>query len=204
MSFWQLDDGTEVEETKTYEAPSGGGEYLFADGTKVAAVIEEMGWTSFDGGEEFINVRWSVIAPETDADGVKIANRKVFQKLYPNGDTARNKDPEKAKKKAATAKRMLGAMASNAGGGLLKVEGTPSNDDFAQHMLMKPMLITLKVWEMEINGEKKSGNWICAVSEYTGKVDAVGGAAKVSAPKPSAVASQGSALDDDIPFSPCM
>lgn len=202
MSFWDLGDGESVEDKKEFEAPSGGGDYLFADGTKVAAVIEEMGWTSFEGGEEFINVRWSVIAPETDADGVKIANRKVFQKLYPNGDTARNKDPEKAKKKAATAKRMLGAMASNAGGGLLKVEGTPSNDDFATHMLMKPMMIMLKVWEMDINGEKRSGNWIAAVQEYTGKVDAVGGAAKVE--KKTTPASQGSALDDEIPFAPCM
>lgn len=197
MSFWKLDDGTEVEDKKEYEAPSGGGDYTFADGTKVAAVIEEMNWHSFEGGEEFINVRWSVVAPEKDEDGVKIANRKIFQKLYPEkGNVQRNTDPEKAKKKASNDKRMLGAMASNAGGGLLKLEGRPTNDDFSQHMLMKPMLIRLGLWKMKVNGENRQGNWIQAVNPYSGSVEAVGGAAKTE--KNSADTS--SIDSDDLPF----
>lgn len=196
MSFWDLSDGEKVEDKKEYEAPSGGGDYIFADGTKVAAIIDECKWHSFDGGEEFLNIRWSVFAPETDANGVKIANRKIFQKLYPNGDAARNTDPDKRKRKADGAKRMLAAIASNAGGGLLKVQGKPTDDDFSTHLLMKPMLIGLKVWEMNVNGEKRSGNWVYTVGPYTGKVDEVPAQAK---PKTSAPAT----YDDDpdsIPF----
>lgn len=191
-SFWDLGDGETVEETKTYEAPQGGGDYIFPDMTKVAAVVEEVKFDSFNGGEEFINIRWSVVAPETDAEGVKIANRKVFQKLWVNeGNKERNKDPEKAKKKANNDKRMLGAIASNAGGGLLKV-ASPTTEDLMRELSYKPMIITLKVWEMNINGEKKSGNWIAAVGEYTGKVE-------VSAPKKEE--KKADTLDDDtIPF----
>jgi len=196
MSFWNLSDGETATETKEYEAPSGGGDYIFADGTKVAAVIEEMKWSSFNGGEEFINVRWSVMAPETDADGVKIANKKVFQKIYPGGDAARAKDEEKRQKKADNAKRMLAARATNAGGGLFKVQGQPTDDDFASHMLFKPMTISLKVWEMETNGEKRKGNWICAVGEYKGKIDAVPGAAKPVTQSAKPVDD----LDDSVPF----
>lgn len=196
MSFWNLSDGETATENKEYEAPSGGGDYIFADGTKVAAVIEEMKWSRFNGGEEFINVRWSVMAPETDADGVKIANRKVFQKIYPGGDASRAKDEEKRQKKADNAKRMLAAMATNAGGGLFKVQGQPTDDDFASHMLFKPMTISLKVWEMETNGDKRKGNWICAVGEYKGSVDAVPGAAKPVTKSAKPVDD----LDDSVPF----
>ncbi len=198
MSFWDLSDGEKVEETKEYEAPSGGGDYIFADGTKVAAIIDECKWHSFNGGEEFLNIRWSVFAPEVDADGVKIANRKIFQKLYPEGDAARNTDPDKRKRKADNAKRMLAAIATNAGGGLLKVQGRPSDDDLSANLLMKPMVINLKVWEMAANGEKRKGNWVCAVSPYTGKIDAVPAADKA---KPAQRAPGHVEVDDsDIPF----
>src|SRR6476659_4780631 len=101
MSFWNLSDNTQVENKTEYEAPTGGGDYIFADGTKLAAIIEEMKWSSFEGGEEFINIRWSVLAPEKDEAGVKIQNRKVFQKLYPSGDAKNSKnDAEKMAKKA--------------------------------------------------------------------------------------------------------
>lgn len=197
-NFWDLGDGETVTENKEYEAPQGGGDYIFADGTKVGAVIEEMKWDSFQEGEEFISIRWSVFAPETDADGVKIANRKIFQKLYTGGDAARNKDEEKRAKKAANAKRMLGAIATNAGGGLLKIQGVPTNEDFASNMLMKPMTISLRVWEMEINGDKKKGNWISAVGPFAGSVGAVAGADKA---KPKAQAVNKDMPDDsDIPF----
>lgn len=196
MSFWELTDGSSVEETKEYEAPSGGGDYIFADGTKVAAIIDECKWHSFNGGEEFLNIRWSVFAPEVDADGVKIANRKIFSKLYPEGDAARNTDPDKRNRKADNAKRMLAAIATNAGGGLLKVQGRPTDDDFSTHLLMKPMVISLKVWEMETNGEKRKGNWVCAVSPYTGKIDAVPAADKA---KHAASMSYDDDLDS-IPF----
>lgn len=200
-SFWQLSDGEQVGNETSYEAPSGGGDYIFADGAKVTAVIDKMEWTSFNGGEEFINIQWTVMAPEKDADGVKIANRKIFQKVYPNGDAERQKTPEKIEKKANNAKRMLGAMAANAGGGLMKVQGQPTNDDFAQHMLMKPMSITLGVWDMETNGEKRKGNWVRAVGKADMNAQPPAGAAK-PVQKASSM-SQGSALDDEIPFSPC-
>lgn len=203
MSFWDLGNGESVKETKEYEAPGGGSEYIFSDGAKVAAVIDEIKWHSFEGGERFINVRWSVLAPEKDADGVKIANRKIFQKIHVNGDAARNKDEEKRQKKAANAKRMLGAMASNAGGGLLKLAHEPTDDDFATHMLMKPMTISLGVWEMETNGEKRKGNWLRAVGAYNANLPVPDGASKpvgkaaTAAPQTSAQSDYDS---DSIPF----
>ena len=196
MSFWDLSDGGQVEETKEYEAPSGGGDYIFADGTKVAAIIDECKWHSFNGGEEFLNIRWSVFAPEVDADGVKIANRKIFQKLWVNGNAERAKgDSDKIKRTSDNAKRMLSAIATNAGGGLLKVTGKPTDDDLSLNLLMKPMLIRLGVWEFN----DRKGNWVQSVSPYTGSVDK-----PASAEKSNKVMSQGSPLDDDIPFSPCM
>lgn len=200
MAFWNLSDETKVEDTKEYEAPSGGGDYIFSDGSKVAAVIDEIKWHSFEGGERFINVRWSVLAPETDADGVKIANRKVFQKIYVNGDAARAKDEEKRKKKADNAKRMLGAMAANAGGGLLKLAHEPTDDDFATHMLMKPMTISLGVWEMETNGEKRKGNWVRACGPYNANMPVIGGAPKPVAKAQVHGGAQKQELDDDIPW----
>ena len=199
-NFWDLGNNETVTETKEYEAPSGGGDYVFSEGAKVAAVIDEMKWHSFDGGERFINYRLTVIAPEKDADGVGIKNRKLFMKLYPGGNARSNKnDADKMAKKSARDKRLLGAMATNAGGGLLKLTAEPTDDDFASHMLMKPMTFLLGAWEMEIDGQKKRGNYVKGVGSYTGTMEPVGGAAK-PVQKAAVQVNKDMPDDSDIPF----
>jgi hypothetical protein len=57
-------------------------------------------------------------------------------------------------------------------------------------LMNKFMVTKLKLWEMEgSNGEKMSGNWICAVSPKSKGVD------ESPAPAPSAAVD-----DDEIPF----
>lgn len=158
MSFWDLSDGEQVSTSKEYEAPSGGGNLTLPDGSSVMASIDECKWHSFQGGEEHISIRWNILAPE-DYQG-----RKIFQKLYPEGDKARAKDADKAKKKADNAKRMLAAIATNCGGGLMRIAGKPNDEDFALHLTNKPMVIRLGVWEMTNNGTTAKGNWVQAIA----------------------------------------
>lgn len=198
MSFWDLSDGDQVSTEKEYEAPSGGGNLILPDGSSVMASIDECKWQSFQGGEEHISVRWNILAPE-DYQG-----RKIFQKMYPDGDTARNTDPAKAKKKGDTAKRMLAAIDANCGGGLMKLQRKPTDEDFAMHLTNKPMVIRLGLWEMkQTDGTMGSGNWVQAVSPATKAVSV--DASKVTKTAPKAVdrvANGTSRYDDDdsIPF----
>ena len=69
-------------------------------------------------------------------------------------------------KKADKAKRMLAAIAANAGGGLLKIEGKPTDMDLQKNLAMKPMALTLQVWEIEKSdgSGKASGNWVQQVA----------------------------------------
>jgi hypothetical protein len=120
-------------------------------GTQVKAAIDEVKFDSWEG-DEYISARWTVLAP------AEYKNRKVFQKL-------RVQDANS--KKADKAKRMLAAIAVNAGGGLLKV-ADPNDADLQKHLMMKPMALKLDVWE--INGN--SGNWVMAVAPLKKKEDA--------------------------------
>jgi len=159
MSYWNLRDGSQVETEKEFEAPSGGGNLIFPEGSSLLASLDEIKWNSFQGGEEHISARWNILAPE------EFSGRKVFQKLYPEGDAARAKDEDKRKKKADTAKRMLAAIDANCGGKIVKLGRKPSDEDFAMHLTNKPMVIRLGVWEMkQTDGAMGSGNWVQAVA----------------------------------------
>jgi len=154
MRFWDLSDGEQVVGEKEFEAPSGGGNLILPEGSSVMASIDECKWQSFQGGEEHISIRWNILAPE-DYQG-----RKIFQKLYPEGDKARAKDAEKAKKKGDTAKRMLAAIDANCGGSMMKLQRKPTDEDFAMHLTNKPMVIRLGLWDLD----GKQGNWVQAIS----------------------------------------
>lgn len=155
MSFWNLSDGETVKANTEYEAPSGG--EPIPDNTDVMAYIDEIKWDNKDGAE-YINARWRVAKPEA------YKNRVVFQKLWALGNNPQQKDPDKRKKQGDNAKRMLGAIDANSGGGLMTIEGRPSDEDLQRELMNKMMVIKLKVWEMDGNqGDKMSGNWICAV-----------------------------------------
>lgn len=156
MSFWNLEDATEkLDTTGAYEAGGGDIEPIPKD-TQVKAAIDEAKWDSDNDGNEYISLRHTVLAPD------EYKNRKIFQKLWVNGNHPYNKDPAK---KGDKDKRMLAAIASNCGGGLLKLKAQPDDNDLQKHLLQKPMALKLQVWEMEKDdGTKSKGNWISAVS----------------------------------------
>jgi hypothetical protein len=192
MSFWDLSDGDQVSTEKEYEAPSGGGNLILPDGSSVMASIDECKWQSFQGGEEHISARWNILAPE------EYQGRKIFQKMYPEGDAARNTDPAKAKKKGDTAKRMLAAIDANCGGGLMKLQRKPSDEDFAMHLTNKPMVIRLGLWDLD----GKQGNWVQAVSPSSKAVSVDASKVTKAAPKDQKSSVGGSSRYDDseIPF----
>lgn len=167
MSFWKLNDENEKIDPKSGSFETGGGNIdPIPAGTQVKAAIDEIKWDEYQG-DEFIKARWTVL------DG-EFKNRKIFHKIQVNaGDT----------KKADKHKRMLAAIATNAGGGLLKLKDKPTDGELQQHLLHKPMALMLQVWEMDgDDGQKKSGNWVSAVSPLN--------AAKAPAESP----------EDDDPF----
>ena len=147
MSFWNLSDTSEkIDNTGNFES-SNSMEPIPA-GTQVKAAIDEVKFDSWEG-DEYISARWTVLAP------AEYKNRKVFQKI-------RVMDADK--KKADKAKKMLAAIAVNAGGGLLKV-ASPGDADLQKHLMMKPMALKLDVWEIK----DKTGNWVMAVSPLKAK-----------------------------------
>ena len=142
MSFWQLSDGTQAENTTTFE--SGGGNFdPIPDNTQCIAAIEEAKWSDWEG-ESYINLKWRVMRPN------EYGNRVIFQKLHvmKHGD------------KGDKAKRMLMAIDANCGGKLAKLRDTPQDEDLMMSLVGKPVAIKVQVWDM--NGKK--GNWISAVA----------------------------------------
>ena len=143
MSFFQTSEGEQIEAEKEFETGGGDMEPI-PSGTKLKAIIENAEWSEYEG-ERYINIRWSVLEPET------YHNRKIFQKIK-----VLNEDGKKADK----AKRMLAAIDANAGGELVKLEREPTDEDLQVNLLNKIMLIQVQVWEMN----DKNGNWINKVS----------------------------------------
>ena len=92
---------------------------------------------------------------------------------------------------------MLGAINHNAKGNLHALVSKPTDAELCSALTFKPMFLKLGVWEMDINGEKKSGNWVVAVS-----------ATQSNAPAPQQQHSGGyggaqasnSGDDSDLPF----
>lgn len=112
--------------------------------TRLNAMADDAKWDEYDG-ERYINIRWTVLAPES------YKNRKIFQKIK-----VLNDDPKKADK----AKRMLAAIDANAGGKLVQLDREPTDEDLQVNLLNKPMMIQVMVWEID----DKSGNWVNMVS----------------------------------------
>lgn len=148
MSIWNLADGSNAADTgNTFDAGGGNFEPI-PDNTDVLAAIEEVSWESHENvsdGMRFIDITWTVLSPSD------YANRKVFQKVRVN-------DPDI--KKADKARRMFAAIDANAGGHLAAAGTEPSNTDLLMKLANKPMVLKLKIWEID----DKQGNWVCAVS----------------------------------------
>lgn len=193
MGFWDLTSGEKVEATTAeYEAPSGGDFEPFPHNTDLMALIDEIKWVDNKpeyGGGRYINYRIQVVKPEA------YKNRKSYFKLWVNGDNP-NKQGDKRKQQGDKDKRMLGAMAVNAGGGLMSVVGMPTDEDLARELTQKLMVFKVGAYEMPDDaGGVRKGNYMLAVSPKTRCVDE----AVKPAPKPS-VATNGAYDDDEIPF----
>lgn len=201
MSFWDTTDGEGVKPEAEYEAPGGSFE-AFPDKTDLLAYIDEIKWQENKaeyGGGRYINYRICVTAPEC------YKGRKSYFKLWVNGDNP-NKDADKAAKQGDKDKRMLGAMAVNAGGGLMAIQGEPTDEDLARELTQKMMIFKLGHWSMKRDdGSMGEGNYVMAISPASKGVSET--PPKASA-KPIAPMSQGSpmgsvppSLDgDEIPF----
>lgn len=197
MSFWTTTEGEGIQATGEYEAPSGSFD-VFPDKTDLMAYLDEIKWAEGKpeyGGGRYINYRICVTAPEC------YKNRKAYFKLWVDAENPNpNKDGDKAQKQVDKDKRMLAAMAVNAGGGLLSINGEPTDDDLAMELTQRPMVFKLGMWEMDgDNGEMRSGNYVMAVSPATKGVSETPPPAAPKS-KPAQQAGGGAAMDDEIPF----
>jgi hypothetical protein len=193
MSFWNLNDGSSVENNGVYEL--GGGDIEPIPGnTGCIAAIEEAKWDEYNE-DRFISLKWRVMKPD------EFAKRVIFQKVKVFG-TSRDKDPQATADKA---KRMLAAVDQNAGGKLMKVQGEPSDTDLMTALVGKVMAIKVQIWERDKddNGqvipkdERKRGNWVSAVSPAKGSAaKAAKEAPKAKEPEPEEIDD----IDDDVPF----
>lgn len=182
MSFWATSDGSSAQKTEGKFEMGGGDLPPIPDGTSVLAIAEEAKNDEYQDNQ-YIKVKWRISKP------AEYANRVIFQKVQ-----VYEKDAGKADK----AKRMLAAIASNAGGGLFtsmeqRQETMPSDMSLAQ-LCNRPMVLKMGVWELD--DKSKSGNWVQAVSPA--KAGTAAPAAAVAAPKPAAAAVDFD--DSDIPF----
>lgn len=189
MSFWQTSDGNNAAQ----QAQTDGGKFEMGGGdlapipedSNVLAIAEEAKNSEYQGNT-YINVKWRISKP------AEYANRVIFQKIQIF-------DPAKADK----AKKMLAAIASNAGGGLFSAmeqrnESAPSDISLAQ-LCNRPMVLKLGVWELD--DKSKSGNWVQAVAPA--KAGTAAPVAPVSPPPPTKAPPASSFEDfdtDSIPF----
>ena len=159
----------------------GGGDLApIPENTKVLAIAEEAKNDEYQGTRS-IKVKWRISQP------AEYANRVIFQKLQVY--TADKADKHK---------RMLAAIATNAGGQLFQAmqqtgETEPSDMSLST-ITNRPMVLQLGIWEIE--DKSKSGNWVKAVSA---RKSPSGAPAPVPvAPPPPPVATV--VMEDDIPF----
>lgn len=193
--FWNLSDGEDAAKTGAeYEIPGGNMDPIPA-GSSVLAMVDEAKWaTTQNNAEEYVSLRWTVLAPD------EFKNRKVFQKLWVTDHDPNAKDHAKAIAKTDKARKMLAAIDANAGGRLTAKDARPSDDDLARALQDRPMVITLGVWESNQPGGS-GGNWVMAVAPKN-KALKIGdkAPAKKSGGNPLDFNRRGPEVDDEIPF----
>ena len=190
MGFWNLSDGEDAAKTGAeYEIPGGNMDPIPA-GSSVLAMIDEAKWDhTQNDAEEYISLRWTVLAPE------EYKNRKVFHKLWVTDHDPNAKDHAKAVAKTDKARKMLAAIDANAGGRLTAKDARPTDDDLAMALMDKPMVITLGLWEMAGN----SGNWVMAVAPKN-KALKIGDKAPAKPKGNPLDFNRRADVDDEIPF----
>lgn len=149
MSFWNLSNNETIDKSGNFEMGGGNMEPI-PDNTQLKTVVDEAKWEENENLGQYISLRHSVLAPE------EFKNRKVFQKVKVKDDDSKVSDK---------AKRMLAAIDANCGGGLMQLDREPNDQDLQRHLLMKPMAVVSRVWELEKDdGSTMSGNWIQSVA----------------------------------------
>ena len=172
MSFFKKSDGTDAAAKATGTVESGGNSVI-PDNTTCLAMITECAWyTDTTRGDTYISATWTMAKP------AEYTNRKVFHKIRVMDSDSKKRDK---------ALDMLAAIDKNAGGKLAANGTEPTNADFI-HLMNKPMLVKVNVWEMN----DRTGNWISKVSPRTETTPA----------QPVAVASPVPDIAgvDDLPF----
>lgn len=193
MGFWNTSDGENVANTGTeYEVATS--MEPIPEGSSVLALIDEAKWDVTQGGDQYVSLRWTVLAPEA------FKNRKVFHKLWVTDHDPNTKDTAKAIAKTDKHRKMLAAIDANAGGKLTAKDDKPTTDDLVMALTNKPMVITLGVWESNTGGN--GGNWVLAVAPKTKELK-VGTSRPAAKPRPQSSGSDGGGgriSDDEIPF----
>lgn len=167
MSFFTLSTGEKAVSTGSFETNTNLPP-IPANTELKAAVDEAENKTNNSTGEQYIELRWNILAGE-------YKGRKVFQKIRHS-----DADPKKADK----AKMMLMAIDANCGGKLVKLNRAPTDQDLMVCLTGKPMAIKVQIWEMKDEATKLvtgTGNWVSAVSGGAARPTATP-AVKVNAP----------------------
>ena len=196
MSFWDLSDGNTAADTpKEYEIPGGSMEPI-PNNSDVLAIVDQAKWAEKDG-KNYIELRWSVMAPE------EVKNRKVFHKLWVTDLDPNANDEAKGKAKRDKARRMLASVDANAGGNLTRTGDAPTDESMTMHLCNVPMVIKLMVWSMKgSDGTDMAGNWVSAVSPSDKPLQISNEPLPKTSAAPAAQQSGSSRrdLDDEIPF----
>jgi hypothetical protein len=191
MSFWALSDGgSAVTNEKEYDA--GGGSFeVIPKGTSVLAAVGDASWKAvYQRDEEFVNVKWQILKPEA------YAGRVLFQKLFV-GDDDPNTPPDKMPAKRDKHKRMLMAIDANSKGRLAKITSRPSDDDLALALMNSQAVLTLGVWDKDVDGKKEpGGNWVSSIKPKSAAISEVAKAPVKKDPASNFATDD----DDDIPF----
>lgn len=180
-NFWDLEDGTSAYDPNATSAELGGGEFeLLPDKTVVRAFVQESMWKEYEG-EDYINLKWVVLAPE------QYKNRVIFQKL-------KVKSPEG--KKRVKAIMMLNVI--NAACGMkLPMDREPTDADLATGIGRRPMALLVKVWDID----GKTGNYIDKIDRMeSGSANSAPASKQQSKSSKPASSAPSQNFDNDIPF----
>lgn len=210
MSFWDFSTAGQAPAQETVTA-QGGGDLVFPDGTWVTVALDEAKWNQFQGGERHISLRATILAPQ-EYEGVKIANRKLFSKLWVvNGNIEQKKDKaDDYKKRHQT---LLAAIDAHTGKGLLikamaaqNPNFEPSDEDLAACLTNKPFAWRIAAMK---TSDGKHINFLSGIGAPSRAVEITGKLINQERDAPATgmasggvdrVANGTARYDDDIPF----
>lgn len=209
MGFFSTLDGKDVRQNASGSYETANNNDVIPKDTRVKAVIDEIEWSAVpdesdnDAGVAYINVRYSILAPE------EFKNRKIFQKLFVS--SVGKPSAKDAEKKRTNDLTLLAAINVNSNGQPLNNCTSAPTDAELSSLIGTILLLQLDVWEI---GDRK-GNWIRSLEGATAtKATVYGKLASKPSAKPANKTAPVSAkepdkeqelpeindIDDEIPF----